>query len=199
MAFNSYADLQTAIVSWLARDDLTANIPDFITLFEATAARRLNVRPMQTTALLTPTAGVAALPAGYLGWIRATVQSNPKMDMDHVHPSYLQKLYASDISTRPAYFTIEGSSLKTRSSDTTSIELLYDAKNAAVSSSLNWLFTNHPDAYLFGSLAEANGFTVHADKLALWSARRDAVLDEIMMLDFREQGPMSIRVAGATP
>jgi hypothetical protein len=142
---------------------------------------------------------VAALPAGYLGWIRATVQSNPRMDMLYVHPSYLQMLYASDISTRPAYFTIEGSSLKTRSSDTTDIELLYNAKNAAVSSSLNWLFTNHPDAYLFGSLAEAGGFSVDTDSLAKWSARRDAVFNEIMMSDFRAQGPMSIRVAGATP
>lgn len=38
---DSYANLQTSIADWLNRSDLTAVIPDFITLAEAEMARRL--------------------------------------------------------------------------------------------------------------------------------------------------------------
>ena len=59
MAITTYAELQTAIANWLARDDLTTYLPDFITLFEAAANRRLRVRQMETTATLTPSSGSA--------------------------------------------------------------------------------------------------------------------------------------------
>jgi hypothetical protein len=67
MSLSSYADLQTQIANWLASDDLTTYIPDFITLFEAAACRKLKVRPQETTTTLTPSSGVATLPTDYLG------------------------------------------------------------------------------------------------------------------------------------
>jgi hypothetical protein len=53
----TYSSLQTAIGDWLARSDLSANIPDFITLFEAEANRTLRTRSQETTILLYPQAG----------------------------------------------------------------------------------------------------------------------------------------------
>jgi hypothetical protein len=55
MALVTYADLLTTVANYLARDDLTAYIPDGVTVFEAAAARRLKVRLQETTATLTPT------------------------------------------------------------------------------------------------------------------------------------------------
>jgi hypothetical protein len=49
MALATYADLQSQIANWLARDDLTTYIPDFITLFECAAARKLKVRLQEST------------------------------------------------------------------------------------------------------------------------------------------------------
>ena len=200
MPFATNADLNSNISSWLGgRTDISANIPDFIVLFEAWAARKLKVRPSQATTTLTPSSGSVALPADYLGYIRATVTSSMRVEMAYVSPSYLQALYPSGISDTPRYFTIEGSALKTRSSDATGIEFLYNAKNTALASALNWLYTNHPDAYLYGSLAEAAGFTDDPYMLALWSAKRDGVFNDISLSNFREQGLMHIRVAGAHP
>ena len=48
----TYNSLQTAVGDWLARGDLTTNIPDFITLFEAEANRTLRTRQMETVALM---------------------------------------------------------------------------------------------------------------------------------------------------
>ena len=68
-----------------------------------------------------------------------------------------------------------------------------------MSGSLNWLFTNHPDAYLFGSLAEAYAMLKDFETAAVWGARRDGVFSEINILNFNEPGGLQIRVAGATP
>jgi len=200
MALSTYADLQSAVGSWLARDDLSANIPDAITLFEAHAARKLKVRPMETSTTLTPSSGSADLPSGYLGFIRATVTSDTRVGMEYVRPSYLQALYPTTISDTPRFFTIEGSALKTRSSDATGIEFLYYAKNTVVSSALNWLFTNHPDAYLFGTLYEMQAFTdAPLENIILWKGRRDEVMEEIRLSNFREGSGLAIRTMGAHP
>ena len=199
MSITTYAELQTAIGNWLARSDLTSFLPDFVTLFEAQAAKKLRVRPMESTATLTPASGSANLPADYLGYRRATVTSSPRVDMDYVAPSYLQALYPNGITSVPTLFTIEASAIKTRSSDVNTIELLYMAKTPAVSGALNWLFTNHPDAYLFGSLAEAYMFIKNYQEAALWKARRDEAFDDIKLLNFREGSGLAVRPMGAFP
>ena len=198
MAFTTYAELQTAIADWLARDDLTAFIPDFITLFECAAARKLKVRLQETTATLTPSSGVATIPSDYLGYRRVTWTGTPVHGLEYVAPT----LYATYIDTGsgiPTVFTIEGSSLRVAPSNDTDLTFDYFQKTPAVSGSLNWLFTNYPDAYLFGSLCEANAFNKNVDAAGLWKARRDEVFDEIARVDFNERQGMAVRIIGATP
>ena len=199
MSITTYTELQTAMTSWLGHSLFVTQYPDFITLFEASACRRLRVRRSQATTTLTPTAGVATLPTDYLGWIRATVMSSPRGELLYAHPSYLQELVPDTISDIPTHFTIEGGSFITRSTDTTGVEFVYYQKTAAVASTLNWLFTQHPDAYLFGALCEAEAFGVNDERSALWRSRLEATYLEIVNLEFRERGPLSIKVEGAHP
>src|SRR5207237_10453132 len=93
MTIQTYTDLQAAIASWIARADLAASIPDFITLFESVANRRLRLRAQEATATLTPTSGVATLPADYLAWRRVTWTGQFARELEYVHPSYLHALY----------------------------------------------------------------------------------------------------------
>ena len=44
MALNNYSNLQTSIANFLARDDLTTEIVDFIALTEADFNRRLRIQ-----------------------------------------------------------------------------------------------------------------------------------------------------------
>jgi hypothetical protein len=77
----------------------------------------------------------------------------------------------------------------------------YFQRTPALSSALNWLYTNHPDAYLFGSLCEANAFNKGQafQDASLWKTRRDEIFQEIFMLDFNERQGMAIRIMGNTP
>ena len=201
MAFGTYADLTANIASWLGRGDLTANIPDFIVLFEAVAARKLKVRPMETSTNLTPTNGTVALPSDYLGYRRATWTGSPLVELEYLHPSLLQQYYPVSVTDIPRHFTIEGSNFKIRPLDgtATAIEFDYFAKTAALSSALNWLYTNHPDVFLHGALTEAYLFNKDPDNAGIWKARRDQVFDEISMLNFRENSGLQVRVNGQTP
>ena len=201
MALASYADLTTQIANWIARDDLNSYIPDFITIFECAAARKLKVRLQENTATLTPSNGVATIPNDYLGYRRVTWTGSPITELSYVTPpmyaTYLNAVPASP----PMVFTIEGSNLRIAPADNTSITFDYFQKSAALSSALNWLYTNHPDAYLFGALCEANAFNKGKalDTASLWKQRRDEVFQEIAMLDFNERQNMSVRVVGVTP
>jgi hypothetical protein len=198
MSITTYAELQSAVANWLARDDLTSYIPDFITLFEAAAARKLKVRLQESTTTLTPSSGVATVPSDYLGHRRVTWTGSPIQELTYVTPPVYAGYLESGSGT-PTVFTIEGSNLRVAPSDDTALTFDYYAKTAAVSGSLNWLFTNHPDAYLFGALCEANAFAKDVDAAALWKARRDEVFDEISRRDFNERANMGIRSVGHTP
>ena len=57
MSIGSYQELKDAIANFLARDDLTAQIPDFIQLAEARMSRELETREQEKRATATLTAG----------------------------------------------------------------------------------------------------------------------------------------------
>lgn len=198
MAFSTYADLQNQIANWLARDDLTNYIPDFIRLFECAAMRKLKVRLQETTTTLTPSSGVATVPSDYLGHRRVTWTGSPIHELTYVAPP-IYSGYLESGSGAPTVFTVEGSNLRVAPSDDTALTFTYVQRTTAVESSLNWLYTNHFDCYLFGSLCEANAFNKDVDAAGLWKVRRDEVFDEISKLDFNERQNMAVRVYGATP
>ncbi len=201
MTIQTYSDLQAAVANWLARSDLAANIPDFITIFEAVANRRLRVRQQEIAATLNPSSGVATLPADYLAWRRVTWTGQTNRELEYVHPSYLHALYPTAPAGPPRLFTIEGATLTVAPSDDSALTFDYFQKTPALSASnaTNWLLAAYPDLYLFGSLAEAHGFVKDADSLSLWASRRNELFDEVERLDARTRGPAGIRVMGATP
>jgi hypothetical protein len=198
MAITDYDELKSAIADWLARDELTAFIPDFIVLFECDAARRLKVRPQATTTTLTPSSGVATLPTDYLGYQRVTWTGSPIHGLEYVAPA-LYASYLESGSDTPTVFTIEGTSLKVAPSSDTALTFSYFQRTPAVSGSLNWLFANHVDAYLAGSLAQAAAFNKGFDVAGTWLARCDQIFREIQSLDFNERQGMAVRVMGLTP
>jgi len=201
MALATYADLQTAVGNWLARDDLAPYIPDFITLFEAAACRRLRVRLMETTATLTPSSGVATIPSDYLGHRRVTWTGSPRIELTYLPPQVFQNDWPVSISGTPSVYTIEGSNLRLAAQSDTDLEFDYYQRTVAISDTLNWLFANHPDAYLFGTLCEANAFNKGQafEAASIWKTRRDEVFDEIQKVDFNERTGMSMRIVGITP
>jgi hypothetical protein len=200
MSITTYAELQTAINSWLARTDLATNVPDFIANFEAAANRRLRVRQMETSTTLTPSSGSVSLPADYLSWRRVTWSGSPLQQLEYVTPDYMNWAFTTTSVANPAVFTIEGSTLKVRPSSNTALDFDYFQKiPALVTSSTNWLLTAHPDCYLKGALYEAYDFIMDKESAFMRKTQRDEVFDEIATLSNKTRGVGGMRVLGPTP
>jgi hypothetical protein len=201
MPITNYSELQSAIGSWLGHGLFTNNIPDFISLFEAAANRRLRTRWQETTTAITMSAAQGSLPADYLAWRRVTWPGSSRVELEYVEPSWLQARYPTASTGTPQVFTIEGPTILVRPADDNSLELLYFAKIAALSDSAptNWLLTAHPDLYLFGSMVEAEMFGVNDERMPLWKARRDEIFEEIEKLSNKTRGGGAMRIMGATP
>ncbi|HLH96439.1 MAG TPA: hypothetical protein VKW08_15090 [Xanthobacteraceae bacterium] len=202
MTLATYTDLTTAIGNWLQRQDLAAVTPSFVQLFEACANRRLRVRQQEATVELTPANGVVVLPADYLAWRRLTWTGNPRQELAFVEPSWLQAAYPDLPTDTPRVFTIEGGNILTMPLDPTdtALELVYFQQIPSLAAnSTNWLMSQHPDLYLFGSLAEAEAYTVNPDAAALWKSRRDELFDEIERLSNKSRGAGAVRIMGPTP
>ena len=86
MALDNYSNLQTSIANWLARDDLTVEIPDFIALCEAEFNRELRIRSMETTETVTIDAEQEALPTGFLGVRSFFLNNNGKTKLTYISP-----------------------------------------------------------------------------------------------------------------
>jgi hypothetical protein len=199
MAITTYAELQTAIGSWLDRS--LTQVTDFIVLFEAQVNRRLMVRQQTTSTTLTPSSGSATLPTDYLEWKRVTWTGSPTRELTYVTPSALSSFNASAVSGTPTHFTIEGSTLKVAEISDTALDFLYSQKVPALSvtNTTNWLLTAHPDAYLFGALTMSATLTSDAENGRAWNALTQGILGELWGLDFSQRGTTVQRTTGPTP
>jgi hypothetical protein len=199
MSFATYANLKTEFTNWLGHDLFEDNYDDFVTLFEARACRLMHVRENTTTATITMSGGSGSLPTDYLETKRVTWTGTPNNELDYLHPTYFRALYPTTDQGTPNHYTIEGANIVVRPLNDTALQMLYVQKTAAVSSTLNWLFTKHPDVYLFGSLMMAEAFGSNDERIPLWKQMVDEAFSEILRQDFNGRGQMAVRVMGSTP
>ena len=202
MAIDTYATLKVAIANWLGRDDIAdARISEFVAMFEAVANRVLRVRQMEASTTLTPTSGVATLPTDYLNYRKVVWAGSENRVLEYVSPEYFNTTYRTATSQTPSVFTIEGTQIKVNSSEDENITFGYIQKIPALSDSAttNWLLTAHPDLYLYGSLVEAEMFTVNDERALSWKSRRDELLEEVRQLSNRTRGAGRIRLVQPTP
>lgn len=199
MSISTYAELQTAIQTWLDRSgtEITGNAPDFIALASARLNRVLPLRTMWTNTTLTATVSsrAVALPAGF------------------VEPGDLY-LTTSGAYTRLPQFVSGTVELETSNADPRSwcingdnINLNAPANAAHTfdfwfrqsfalndSSTTTWLLSNAPDVYLWASLLEASFFAADAEFGIACKARLDEAVEETRQLAARAQAGATLKV-----
>lgn len=205
MALANYTDLQNRLTDWLGHSIYSANYPDFVYLFEAKANRQLRVGFQQkTNASFTTVSGVANLPADYIASVRITWNGTPSEELRYVTPDYLRNAFPDSAtpsgSDRPHMWTYEGTTIIIRPVDdvTTYTQLYFATVPPLVTNSTNWLMTNYPDAYLYGTLAEAAEFSRDDNMTAYWGQKREAVFEAIRIVD-DVKAPVATYVLGPTP
>jgi len=184
MAISTYSELQTAVANWLDRDDLTARIPEFITLAEARFNRVLRLRSMEAkyTANTVAAQRNLALPAGYIQMRNFQVNTNPLTTLSYVTPEIYDRLWGGSTTGTPKFYTILANevSFGPIPASRMEVEMLFYKRfdNLSVSSPTNTLLTESPDVYLYGAMLEAEPFIMNDERVPLWAqALQQAVTD----------------------
>jgi hypothetical protein len=178
MALANYTDLLAAVANWLERGDLTARIPEFITLAEAEFNRRLRTSEMERTATATLTEDRVAVPTDFLG-LRSFVLDGVVTRLDYVPPGDFFDIVGSGT---PHIYTIADGMFQLRPSVTTgTCRIVYYQSIPPLTSGspTNWLMTRWPDLYLFSTLMQAEFFGWHDDRLPLIKSRIEEIFAQI--------------------
>ena len=213
MAISTYTELQSAVSNWLAREDLTSRIPEFIALAEAKLNRELFVRQMETRSTTTCDTSddepeFISLPSDFQSMRRirlSSVTGKPRLTYLSGAQADEYRYGSSNTSGQPSHFTIMGDEIElipTPDSNYT-VEMVY-RKNipAMASNATNWLLTFAPDVYLYGALLESAPYIKEDARLAVWGAGFTSAiegLNRLGQLSSYNSGPMQMSVSGVTP
>ncbi len=192
MAITNYTELQTALTNWLNRSDLTARHPEFIALAEARFKRDFRLRKIQTRTF-SVSADDTSLPTD-LKSIIALYHDGPTYygPVEIVDPSTLatnKALYGT--TGPPTYASPMAGILRTApvADATYSLKMTYDAQVASLStgSPTNWLLTDAPDIYLFGSLVESAPYLRDDARMGVWEGKLATAIEQFYDAALREE------------
>jgi hypothetical protein len=185
MAIGTYSELKTAIANFLARDDLTDRIPEFISMAEARMGRMLETRSQEkrATATLTASDAYVSLPTDLRSIRLVKLNTSPKEVLEYYTPSTLDETYASNAIGKPRAYTIIGGEIKFAPAPDSSYqaEIVYveGVPDLSDSNTTNTILTRHPDAYLYGALASASIYLMDDQKTSLYEQLFTRSIDEI--------------------
>jgi hypothetical protein len=195
MSFATYSDLQTSIGNYLARSDLTSQIPDFITFAENRLRRELRIRQMLKSVTTATVSGdnTIEIPADFLQVRDFVVMTNPIQPLSYSSPSALSNdPRASEVGVPLSYTILANDFQVSPSPDGIyTVKMLYFAAPAYLSSSntTNVFLTTAPDALLYASLIEAEPYLMNDARINTWGTMYDRAIGSLTKSD--EEGQYS--------
>ena len=177
MALNTFTALKASIADYLNRDDLTAVIPDFITLAESQINRDVRHWKMEARSSGQQSGGdeYMQIPADWVESIRLHLTGSGTSAVNLISRDAMadKRERNDDTSGTVMYYTHADGQFQlypTPSADT-DFELLYIQKLDALSGSNsdNWLLLEAPDVYLYGSLIHSAPYLVEDERVAIWA------------------------------
>lgn len=191
MALSTYAELRTSIGDWLNRSDLSATIPDFISLAEAQIERTLRTRQMIVRANASFDSQYGTLPSDFLEAKSLKLTStNPPTPLSFLTIDALdQQSSTYTASGKPKFFGVVGNQLRIQPAPdgTYTTELTYFAKLTKLSNSVtsNWLLASSPDIYLYGALLQAAPYLQDDARIQTWATLYERALNDLRTADDR--------------
>ena len=205
MALSNYSELQSSVANWLNRSDLTTEITgDFIVLTEKDFNSKLRIRKMvESDSSFSINAETVALPSGFLQVRDLFILSGgTKYALTYMTPPQMDQIKGSSTSGMPVAYTIIGDNFRfAPTPDTTYTGTLNYYKSFDVlsdSNTTNYILTNHPAIYLYGSLYHAANFLggVEPARLQQWQGMYTTALERSERNDREDQfsgSPLQIR------
>lgn len=189
MALSTYSELQSTIAAYLARNDLTGVIPDFIRLAEERLCRDLRIRNMLSvsTAITTPSDNTVGLPADFLEMRDIHLDTNPISSLTYMAPNNFYRKARVKEAGKPFNYTTLASEIQLAPIPDAeyTLQMLYYAKPnpLSVDNQTNVWLTYCGDALLYASLAEAEPYLMNDGRIQTWAALYQRAIDAISTAD----------------
>jgi hypothetical protein len=193
MSLATYSDLKTTVANYLARTDLTTQIPDFIRFAELRLRRELRIRQMLKSVTTTTTGGdpTVALPSDFLEARDFYVSTNPIQPLTYVSPAIFSRNTNTTFSGKPLNYTILASEFKLSPvpDSTYTLEMLYFAAPTFMDDTVssNTFMANAPDALLYASLLEAEPYLMNDARINTWGSLYDRAISTLTKSDEASQ------------
>lgn len=166
MATTDYGDLQTQVISFSHRNDITTLVPDLVVLCEKKINRILRDMNMQATSTTVGMTETTALPSNCLEVTQIAIswsglKTVPTFITSDQMDAY--KTVTPTIEGNPQFFTLRANNVEVYPKPLTGITytmtLTYLLRVVPLATtSTNWLLTDHFDVYLYGTLCELARF-----------------------------------------
>jgi len=187
------ADITTSDITTTAMDDLVA-------LAEKKVNRKLRVRQMESAFNATISGSVATMPSDYMESLAVYLNGTPNMPLEKKSAEWVRRNYTVSSSTgRPKFFA-EATNTFIFGPPPDSAYVVngeYYAKPASLpgTSTINSVFTEVPEVYLYAALLEVETALKRTDQIQLRAAQLQSALDEANDLDRKRRwsgGPLSM-------
>ena len=197
MSFASYTDFGTSLAGWLLDDNNAtitdvgvSQVADLITVGETRIFREARCQAMETAFSDSITAGMLTLPASYLALKTAYIDAAPQVSLERRPAEWIRITYPqSTTSGIPQFIARYGQNFvfgPYPDSGYTVNGIYYKQPTAISGASLNGLFTQNPDLYLFACLAEATIINGRDARVPLWEAKYAKILADVNGMDKAE-------------
>tara|TARA_R100000654_G_scaffold66166_1_gene94269 strand:- start:210 stop:884 length:675 start_codon:yes stop_codon:yes gene_type:complete len=204
MALSTYTELKASIANFLNRSDLTSEIQDdFIKLTEADFNSKFRVRKMIAQSTFTIDSETEALPTGFLQVRDYYILSgSTKHPLRYMTPSQMDQVKGTSQTGIPQAYTILGDTFRFMPKPDASYSgvINYYKKFDALSdtNTTNFILTDHPAIYLYGSLFHAANFLggFNPQQVQSWTQMYATALERLELNDREDQfsgSPLQIR------
>lgn len=204
MALTNYTSLKASIANWLNRSDLTSEIAeDFIVLAEADFNSKLRIRKMIAQTSFTIDSETEALPTGFLQVRDMYILSgNTKVPLRYFSPSQMDQIKGTSTTGLPNSYTILGDTFrfspKPDSTYTAFINYYKKFDTLSSTNTSNYILSDHPAIYLYGSLFHAANFLggYNPQQVQSWQQMYATAMERLEQNDREDQfsgSPLQVR------
>jgi hypothetical protein len=193
--FTDYTTLQATIASYLARTDLTEQIPEFIRLAEDRLIRDLRIRQMIKVATAPTVAGDAtvSLPSDFVAMKDLHLQGNPPQTIKFLSTSNFFRNAQTAVSGLPSRYTLLGAEFQFApipdSVYTLQMVYFYQPEYLSDTNSSNLWLAETPDLLLYAALGEAEPYLMNDERLNTWASMYDRGVTALRKSDDESEYP----------
>ena len=193
--FTDYTTLQATIASYLARTDLTVQIPEFIRLAEDRLLRDLRIRQMIKVATAPTVADDAtvSLPSDFVAMKDLHLQGNPPQTIKFLSTSNFFRNARTAQSGLPSRYTLLGAEFQFApipdSVYTLQMVYFYQPEYLSDTISSNLWLAETPDLLLYAALGEAEPYLMNDERLNTWASMYDRGVTALRKSDDESEYP----------